>query len=168
MSQKRQVNKILPLRVGLSWWVSSSLTESFMKRVSKNTLEHPQAARASQNITQLNHPSRHPNPKDTKIHSTDTARCLQIIQDNFQTLLKMHDRVRLEPILPFGKTVKGKTFFMWRFWDIKISKSDYLPLPKMIEFCHFSYFSCLSEKNYNLQSFWITLYKWNHIGQICN
>ena len=61
---------------------------------------------------QLNHPSRHPNPKDTKIHSTDTARCLQTIQDNFQTLLKMHDRVRLEPILPFGKTVKGKTFFM--------------------------------------------------------
>ena len=53
---------------------------------------------------------------------------------------------------------KARLVFTWLFWDIKISKPPYLPFPKMAEFCHFSYFSCLSEKNYNLQSLWITLY----------
>ena len=76
----------------------------------------------------------------------------------FLETLFMKDSVRLELTHQLGPTLKGKILFTWRFWDIKISKPDYLPLPKMIEFCHFFYFSCLSEKNYNLQSFWITLY----------
>ena len=150
--------KILPFRVGPKWLVGSSLTESLMEWVSKNTLEHPQAALASQNITHINLNT----PPDTQ--KRDTNRQQQTLPDVFKhsktTLrhsLKMHDRVRLEPILYFGKTVKRKTFFTWLFWDIKISKPPYLPLPKMIEFCHFSYFSCPSERNYNLQSLWITL-----------
>ena len=59
---------------------------------------------------------------------------------------------------------KARIFFTWRFSDIKISKPPYLPFPQMTEFCHFSYFSCLSERNYNLQSLWITLYV-VHISQ---
>ena len=41
-----------------------------------------------------------------------------------------------------------------------------MPFPKMTEFCHFSYFSCLSERNYNLQSLWITLYSGPPLAQI--
>ena len=117
---------------------------------------------------QLWHPKISPKSIETPLQTTknkkDTNRHQPILPDvksaktTLRDSLKMHDRVRLEPILHFGKTVKGKTFFTWLFWDIKISKPPYIPLPKMIEFCHFSYFSCLSERNYNLQSFWITLY----------
>ena len=104
---------------------------------------------------QLKHPFRHPKTKKTQ---PDTNRQCQMSSNTLRHPLKMHDWVRLETILHFGKTVKGKTFFTWLFWDLKISKPPYLPLPKIIEFCHFSYFSCLSERNYNLQSLWITLY----------
>ena len=75
----------------------------------------------------------------------------------FLETLFMKDSVRLELTHQLGPTLKGKILFTWRFWDIKISKPDYLPLPKMIAFCHFSCFSCLSEKYYNLQCLWITL-----------
>ena len=52
---------------------------------------------------------------------------------------------------------KTRFSFTWLFWGIKISKPPYLPFPKITEFCNFSYFSYLSERNYNLQSLWITL-----------
>ena len=47
---------------------------------------------------------------------------------------------------------KTRCSFTWLFWGIKISKPPYLPFPKITEFCNFSYFSYLSERNYNLQS----------------
>ena len=97
------------------------------------------------------------NKKDTNRHQQTLPDVFKHSKTTLRHSLKMHDRVRLEPICHFGKTVKGKTFFTWPFGDIKISKPPYLPLPKMIEFCHFSYFSCMSERNYNLQSLWITL-----------
>ena len=57
-----------------------------------------------------------------------------------------------------GNIMKSKIFSPASFETSKYQKPPYLPFPKMIEFCHFSYFSCLPEKNYNLQSLWITLY----------
>ena len=117
---------------------------------------------------QLWHPKISPKSIETPLQTTknkkDTNRHQPILPDvksaktTLRDSLKMHDRVRLEPILHFGKTVKGKTFIhltLLRHQNIKTSlhttsKYDWV-LP-------FSYFSCLSERNYNLQSFWITLY----------
>ena len=124
-----------------------------------NLQKHPRTPPSSSGIPkyhpdQLKHPSRHPKTKKTP---TDTGYVFKHSKTTLRHSLKMHDWVRLEPILHIGPTLKGKIFFTRHFWDIKISKPPYLPLPKMIEFCHFSYFPCLSERNYNLQSFWITL-----------
>ena len=104
---------------------------------------------------QLKHPSIHPKTQtDTNRHCEMSSNTPRQPSDTPY----IHDQVRLEPILHVGKTVKGKIFFTYLFWDIKISKPDYLPFLKMSEFCHFLKFSCLSERNYNLQSLWITLY----------
>ena len=71
--------KNIVFRDGPKWLVGSSLTESLMEWVSKNTLEHPQAALASQNITHI----KWNTPPDTKKHKrynqtpTDNAKCLQ-------------------------------------------------------------------------------------------
>ena len=80
-------------------------------------------------------------------------RCLRVFLETYS----MRDSVRLEPTHHLAQPWKARLVFIWLFWDIKISKPPYLPFPKMAEFCHFSYFSCLPEKNYNLQSLWITL-----------
>ena len=135
MSEKRQVKKILSFRVAPHWWVGSSLTESLMEWVSKNTLEHPQAALASQKYhpDQLKHPSRNPKTQtDTNRHCEMSSNTPRQPSDTPY----IHDQVRLEPILHVGKTVKGKIFFTYLFWDIKISKPDYLPFLKMSEFCN--------------------------------
>ena len=58
---------------------------------------------------------------------------------------------------------KARLFSTWIFWDIKISKPPYVSLPKIIGFCHFSWFLGLSERNYKSQSLLITLYLTNSI-----
>ena len=136
-----QIGELAPVRLNPSW--SESRTPPSSSGIPKY---HPD---------QLKHPFRHPKTKKTQ---PDTNRQCQMSSNTLRHPLKMHDWVRLEPILHIGPTLKGKIFFTRHFWDIKISKPPYLPLPKKIEFCHFSYFSCLSERNYNLQSLWITLY----------
>ena len=70
----------------------------------------------------------------------------------------MQDSVWLEPTHQFGTSWKAKFVFTWLLWDIKISKPPYVTSLKMVELCHFWSFSDLSERNYNSQSFWITLY----------
>ena len=57
----------------------------------------------------------------------------------------------------FSTTSKGKIVFSWRFIDIKISKPPLVSFPKMVGFYHFLWFWHLSQRNYNWQSFWITL-----------
>ena len=69
----------------------------------------------------------------------------------------MQDPVWLEPTHHFSTTRKAKFVFTWLLWDIKISKPPYVTSLKMVELCHFLSFSDLSERNYNSQSFWITL-----------
>ena len=143
---------ILFFRVGSNWWVGSSQTESLMEWVSNTPkqLWHPKIS-----------PISNETPLQTPKNKKDTTRYQQTMPNVFKHThhpLNMHDWVRLEPILNFGKTVKGKNFSTWLFSDLQTSKPPYLPLPKIIEFGHFSYFSCLSERNHNLQSLWITLY----------
>ena len=58
---------------------------------------------------------------------------------------------------PFWPNSERQDFFTWIFLDIKISKPPYVSLPKIIGFCHFSWFLGLSERNYKSQSLWITL-----------
>ena len=58
----------------------------------------------------------------------------------------------------FGTTSKGEIVFSWCFQDIKISKSPNVSFPKMVGFCNFLWFWHLSQRNYNWQSYWITLY----------
>ena len=57
----------------------------------------------------------------------------------------------------FGTTSKGEIVFSWRFQDIEISKPPYVSFPKMVGFFHFMWFWHLSQRNYNWQSYWITL-----------
>ena len=61
--------------------------------------------------------------------------------------------------------MKGEIVYSWHFWDIKISKPPNIPFPKMVGFCQFLWFWHPSQRNYNSQSFWITLYQpktiWN-------
>ena len=117
---------ILFFRVGSNWWVGSSQTESLMEWVSNTPkqLWHPKISPIS-NETSLQ------TPKNKK----DTTRYQQTMPNVFKHShhpLNMRDWVRLEPILNFGKTVKGKNFSTWLFSDLKISKPPYLPLPKII------------------------------------
>ena len=83
-------------------------------------------------------------------HSTDTDRQQEI-------LFSMYDWVNLELNHNFGKTLKGKICFTWHFWDIKLSKPPNVPFPKIVGFCNFLRIWHLSQRNYNWQSFWITL-----------
>ena len=57
-----------------------------------------------------------------------------------------------------GKAPKGKFPHTWQFWNLKIPKPPYKSSLKMVGFVHFSNFLIPSEKYYNLQSCWITLY----------
>ena len=82
--------------------------------------------------------------------STDTDRQQEI-------LFSMYDWVNLELNHNFGKTLKGKILFTWHFWDIKLSKPPNVPFPKIVGFCNFLRIWHLSQRNYNWQSFWITL-----------
>ena len=61
-----------------------------------------------------------------------------------------------------GKAPKGKIPCTWHFWNIKIPKPPYISSLKMVGFVHFSNFLIPSEKYYNSQSFWITLYSINN------
>ena len=70
----------------------------------------------------------------------------------------MRDPVWLEPPHHYSKTRKARFVFTWLLWDIIISKPPYVTFLKMVELCHFLSFSDLSERNYNSQSCWITLY----------
>ena len=49
-------------------------------------------------------------------------------------------------------------FFKLLHWAIKIPKPPYVGIQKIIGLCSFLHFLAPSERNYNLQSFWITLY----------
>ena len=59
----------------------------------------------------------------------------------------------------FWHKLERQDYFAQLFWDIKISKPLNVTFLKMVELCHFLSFSDLSERNYNSQSFWITLYQ---------
>ena len=50
--------------------------------------------------------------------------------------------------------------------DIKMSKLGYISFPKTMELYQILYLLGLSEKNYNLQSLWITLYLANRTATI--
>ena len=71
----------------------------------------------------------------------------------------MRDPVWLETNQPIRHNIKRQDFLSWRFQDIKISKPPYVSFPKMVRFCYFLWFLHLLQRNYNWQSFWITLYK---------
>ena len=75
MSQKRQVKKILPFRVGPKW-SDSAKTPPSSSGIPKY---YPD---------QLKHPPDTQKQKRHKQTPTDTVRCLQTLQDNSQTLLK--------------------------------------------------------------------------------
>ena len=119
--KKVRWKKILFFRVGPNWWVGSSQTESLMKWVS-NTPKH------------LWHPKISPRsietPLQTPKNKKDTTRYQQRMPNVFKHShhpLNMHDWVRLEPILHFGKTVKSKNFYTWLFSDLKILwKKDFM------------------------------------------
>ena len=105
---------ILFFRVGSNWWVGSSQTESLMEWVSNNPkqLWHPKIS-----------PISNETPLQTPKNKKDTTRYQQRMPNVFKHShhpLNMHDWVRLEPILHFGKTVKGKNF---RPQNIKTSLS---------------------------------------------
>ena len=116
----------------------------------------PPSSSDTPNITQ-NIPSKHPkttlNTNDTKRHRHTSSDTLIRPTDTPRTPLK-HSQT---PSLHFGTAPKAWLSLTWVFWDIWISKPPYVSLPKMIEFCHFSYLLGLSERNYKLQSLWITL-----------
>ena len=57
----------------------------------------------------------------------------------------------------FGIAPKGKVFFTWPYWDIKISKCLYASSTKMVGFSHLFVFECLSEINHKIQLLLITL-----------
>ena len=61
----------------------------------------------------------------------------------------------------FCHKLERQYYFAQLFWDIKISKPPYVTFLKMVELCHFLSFSDLPERNYNSQSFWVTLYSGN-------
>ena len=65
----------------------------------------------------------------------------------------------VQQLLYIGKSSKGKIPCTWHFWNIKIPKPPYISSLKIIGLLHFLKFLGLSEKNYNLQSIWITLYR---------
>ena len=88
---------------------------------------------------------------------TNTARHLQTLLDAPQKLVGHPWNAPKHHHTICAQHSKARLFSTWIFWDIKISKPPYVSLPKIIGFCHFSWFLGLSEKNYKLQSLWITL-----------
>ena len=109
-----QIGELAPVRLNPSW--SESRTPPSSSGIPKY---HPD---------QLKHPFRHPKTKKTQ---PDTNRQCQMSSNTLRHPLKMHDWVRLEPILHFGKTVKVKTFSLLRPQNIKtslstISKNDWV------------------------------------------
>ena len=70
-------------------------------------------------------------------------------------------------MLYIGKAPKGKFPHTWQLWDIKIPKPPYISSLKIIGFLHFLHFLDPSEKDYNLQSLMITLYKVIIIRSVC-
>ena len=157
MSQKSQVKKVLPFTVLPKWRIGSSLTRScIFKECLRVVFRLLKTSGSicwclfcfwlSGGVFQL-----------IWVIFWD-ARAAWGCSRVFLETHSMRDPVRLEPTNHFEPTLKCKIFFTWHCWDIKISKPPYLPFPKMTEFCHFSYFWCLSKRNYNLQSLWITLY----------
>ena len=137
------------------------------------TLEHLRAPKTPWNIPPKTTP-------DAPLHSqrwirhkrtpTDTLRqswgmsegCLGVFEDAWQ-VQSMRNLVWLEPTHHFGTTLKWGIFFTWRLQDIKISKPPYVPVPKMVQLCHFLSFLDLSERNYDWQFLLITLYH-HHSG----
>ena len=67
-------------------------------------------------------------------------------------------------LLCIGKSPKGKIPHNWHFYNIKKQKPPYIRSLKIIELLHFWKILGPSEENYNLQSFWITLYHHNHFN----
>ena len=70
----------------------------------------------------------------------------------------LRDRAWVEQLYHICTTPNSKICFTWLYWDIKISKCLYINLKKMVEFCNLSIFWCLSERNYKIQLYYITLY----------
>ena len=64
----------------------------------------------------------------------------------------------VQQMLYIGNAWKGKTPRTWHFWNIKIPKPPCISSLKIIGLLHFWKILGPSEENYNLQSFWITLY----------
>ena len=77
MSQNSQVKQILPPRVLSKWWVGSRLTRSCMDWA----LKRPQTAQKSQKISQINQSILTYTERQYQT-STNTARCLQTLQEN--------------------------------------------------------------------------------------
>ena len=158
MSQKCLVKKILPFRVGPIWRIGSSLTQScIFKECLRVVLE---CLKTSGSVCWclfcfwvsggcFNWSGWY----------FGVPELLEGVRGYFWRLTPWGIQSDWSQSSILAQPWKAGFFFTRRFWDIKISKPPYLPLPKKIEFCHFSYFSCLSERNYNLQSLWITLYQ---------
>ena len=66
----------------------------------------------------------------------------------------------MQQMLYIGKSPKGKIPHTWHFWNIKIPKPPYVSSLKIIGLLHLFIFLGPSKENYNLQSLWITLYKY--------
>ena len=76
-------------------------------------------------------------PTDTLRQSWGMSEgCLGVFEDAWQ-VQSMRNLVWLEPTHHFGTTLKWGIFFTWRLRDIKISKPPYVPVPKMVQLCHF-------------------------------
>ena len=160
MSHKSQVKTNFAFRVVLKWWVGSSQTGSCMNSALRYIPEHPWALRYTPehpwgSKTSLN------TPEDTPICPLTFPKMKQML-----TYAKEHQQTVPVPIKlsPAGTTpsfwhkLERQDYFAQLFWDIKISKPPNVTFLKMVELCHFLSFSDLSERNYNSQSFWITLY----------
>ena len=101
------------------------------------TLEHLRAPKTPRNIPLKMPPYIPKDESGIKGHqqtlSDNPEECLRVVLE----CLKMRNLARLEPTHHFGTTLKWGIFFTWRLQDIKISKPPYVPVPKMVQLCHF-------------------------------
>ena len=150
MSGKRQEKTISLFDVVLNWLVCLQ-PDWIPHGMSPQT--HPWVPKSHWNISV--YPKTIPQIPNsfTKRHQAQTDANKHWQQE---ILFSTYDWVNLVLNHHFGKTLKksclsmkGKIFSP----DIKISK----PFPKMVRFCNFLWIWHLSQRNYNWQSFWITL-----------
>ena len=156
MSQKCQVKQILPFKVLPKLWFSSRLTQSYMeKRIScclsvsvDVCLCLMQLCKWIGNVWEYFGVYRYVSIR---------FRCSVVLRGVSEGSFHAGSSLVGDKPTKFGTTSKGKIVFSWRFQDIKISKPPYVSFPKIVRFCQFLQFWHVSQRNYNWQSFWITL-----------